>query len=808
MAHAYPGSVSVLGTTLNQRFTLDQELGRGGMGAVFRATDQVLQRSVAIKILREKAGEEVGKKIRLEAQILARLLHDNIVRLYDFGEANGIYYFVMEEVDGSSFQKRAKHLELSRRVAILAQVAGALDYAHHQGVIHRDVKPANVLLTAAEAAKLSDFGLSLIADVQQATGTIKGTPHYMSPEQAKGGRLDFRTDLYSLGVMAYEAATGTTPFSGSSMAVIACHVNQAPEPPRSRNPEISPGLEAVILRMMAKNPSARFNSGAEIADRLRDLLRIDSTLGGDDTLATTQNPPSTIMIPGEPAGPTLARTLAGGDPALASTVASAAALPRVPAPPSNDPATVARRMIADVVADPITLTADERYLEGHYLAYFLGGSRRRGFFRRRPLDPLNADRARLILAMTWLMIVGPTDEAIQQASVLLEGSHDVRPALSPVVVSKYLESRDNPTKRKVFRTARKRLQEASPGAAERMTDERGVLNPGLIPQTLDDLRKVAPARTEVDDRLVNRWNRVAEVWRGRPDFRMAVLGYATQSAWRDPASAELWPEVVYPLIERARWQRSLRSGPEVIWDQFCDALRLPDAGVQFDRAIRKAVPVQVVEQLDLSLGSFEEEPQLDADLALAEAGPALVMASDSRSGSVSLHELATDMAPEKTVVRLVDVDPIRLTMGELRELWHEAAAAMKTPGARVGHRKVAIGPYHLSVIPSIRGRSAGEVAIQGMGHKQIEMLVPSIRLGSDTHKPIIAVWVYQDNSLVITYLDPRAVARYISWHAPTNHQTNYDDPGQLNSDLLVIGLEAPDQLDRALSRRFRPRNKV
>src|SRR5271165_4727445 len=113
------GSFTVIGTTLNQRFTLDKELGRGGMGAVYRATDQVLQRTVAIKILRERTGDEVGRKIRLEAQILARLVHDNIVRLYDFGEADGTYYFVMEEVDGSSFVRRWKQIALSERLRVI-----------------------------------------------------------------------------------------------------------------------------------------------------------------------------------------------------------------------------------------------------------------------------------------------------------------------------------------------------------------------------------------------------------------------------------------------------------------------------------------------------------------------------------------------------------------------------------------------------------------------------------------------------------------------------------------------------------------
>ena len=816
----------MIGTTLNQRFTLDKELGRGGMGAVYRATDQVLQRSVAIKVLRERTDDEVGRKIRLEAQILARLVHENIVRLYDFGEADGTYYFVMEEVDGPSFVRRWKQIPLVERLRVIAQTADALDYAHHQGVIHRDVKPANVLMTSGDQAKLSDFGLSLIADEVQVSGTIKGTPHYMSPEQAKGRRLDHRTDIYALGVMMYECSTGSPPFQGPSLAVIASHVSAIPDPPRSRNPSVSPALEALILRLLAKDPEKRLSSGSEVAAAVRDLIANDPGLR--EPSAANHTGDTTVPVILTP--PTMARSSvaasngrAAQDPAWPSGSGSGSATGMQPrplaglavAPPSLSMSASrgtmvveairarALRMVADVVADPITLAADDRYFCGHYLAYLLGGSRRRGFFRRRPLDPLNADRGRLLLAMTWLMRKGPADGAVEAAAELLESGFDVRPSLSPIIVTKYLATRDTPNKRKAFRQARKRLQEACPRAAARMTDDRGVLNPGLMPQKLDDLAKVSPAKVEVDDQLVGRWNRVFEVWRGRPDFRQAVLGYATTSAWRDPASSELWPEVVYPLIERARWQRKLRSGTELAWDNVCGVLHLPDAGLRLDRAIQKVVPPQVVEQLDRSLEAFDSDPRLDDDLAIVEREPE-ERGVRSRLDASSLHDLVTDHSQGRSFTRLATVDPVRLTMGDLRDLYQEAIAALKAPGSRAGHRHVPIGPYRLAVIPSIRGKSAGQIAIQGMPNKQIEMLIPSIRLASSVGKPVLAVWPYQDDSLAIAYVDHKNVERYISWHAPTNQQDNYDDPGALNSVLLQLGLEAPDQLDRALSKRYRP----
>ena len=219
-----------IGTTLNQRFLLEKELGHGGMGAVYSATDQVLQRSVAIKVLKDRSGEEVARKLLLEAQIAARLLHENVVRIYDVGEADGTYFLIMEQVDGTSYSKRWRHLAMEERLRVLSQVAEALDYAHHQGVVHRDIKPGNVLLTAADSPKLSDFGLSILVEKGDNSGVIRGTPLYMSPEQTRGVPLDFRSDLYSLGVMIYESAAGSAPFGGTSMSIMAQHATRASQP--------------------------------------------------------------------------------------------------------------------------------------------------------------------------------------------------------------------------------------------------------------------------------------------------------------------------------------------------------------------------------------------------------------------------------------------------------------------------------------------------------------------------------------------------------------------------------------------------
>ena len=188
-------------------------------------------------------------------------------------------------------------------------------------------------------------------------------------------------------------------------------------------------------------------------------------------------------------------------------------------------------------------------------------------------------------------MAGSTEEAIRDAAALLDQRIDVRAALSPVVVSKYLAARSNASLRKVFRKTRKAIGEASAYAQKRMIDAKGVLNPGLMPQRLDDLHHIAPPRTEVNDVLVERWNRVAEVWRKDPKFRVSgpALRHRRGPSRRGQHGA--WPEVVYPLIERARWHRRVRSRTEtVVGLPLHQVLRVPDAGVLLDRAMVRSVP--------------------------------------------------------------------------------------------------------------------------------------------------------------------------------------------------------------------------
>jgi serine/threonine-protein kinase len=833
-----------VGTTLGKRFTLVKELGQGGMGTVYRATDQLLGRDVAIKLLNDSGTDEEAEKIRLEAQILARLVHDRIVRLYDFGESHGNHFLVMEEVHGPSFASRWRDLLLVDRLRICGQVAEALDYAHAQGVIHRDVKPGNVLLTPNDDAKLSDFGLSVVpGDRRDPSGTIRGTIRYMSPEQAQGKSLDHRTDLYSLGVMLYECATGEVPFGGHPMSVIGQHIRAVPTAPRIENPEIWSTLESLILSLLEKHPGRRPASGNlvalalfEEAERARRLERINPGLRRSDWRSPLVPPPSSTLTVGDrraqatPANGT--GRVDSGPVVMSALVSPPSGIPRFsdnagprPSPPEAPPESpgsgratgpgpcshpIAREMLAKVLDTPKVLSPEERYLCGHYLAYLLGGSRRRGIFFRRWLDARNSDRARLMLAMTWLSCIGPTDEEIKRAGVMLDERPDVRAALSPVVVMKYLASRDTFGKRRRFREIRTRLQEASTYARKAMLDARGVLNPGLMPRTLDDLAMIAPPRDTLDAHRVSLWNRVAEIWRREGDFRRAVLCYTTRSEQLDAVSADLWPEVVYPLIERANWQRKFRPRLEALWDYVVGKLlHVPLAGVHLDRMMIIAIPLEVAEQLDEGLSELVIDPRLDE--GEDETTPSEIPVTSGRrpfwvGGRIPRKELpddADDAPRAKPKVPLSPADPFLFTQNSLHKLWEEAMNAQGNAARPVLlHRKIPVGPYELAVVPTSRGRSAVRAVLQGMPQgKEIEIFTPLALATDSASRPVIAIWIYQNASTAVVHLDFQFKERYVLWDAPDAHQFNYENVEELRIRLSTMNLEVPDRLDRVLAKK-------
>jgi eukaryotic-like serine/threonine-protein kinase len=258
------------------KYLIEAELGRGGMGVVYRAHQPSLERTVAVKVLSsDLIGDPDGvRRFRLEARAVARLNHPNIVQVYDIEEEENLIYLVMEFVDGESLDGLITKSVLteSRCLKIVADIADALHFAHEKGIVHRDVKPANVLMTADGRVKVADFGLAYLIDREGGTtrtGFLVGSPNYMSPEQATGQKIDRRSDIYSLGVVLFRMLTGRVPFvAESSHAVLFMQVGQEPPDPRELNKSISLLTRGLVLKALNKKPETRFQTMAEFRDAL------------------------------------------------------------------------------------------------------------------------------------------------------------------------------------------------------------------------------------------------------------------------------------------------------------------------------------------------------------------------------------------------------------------------------------------------------------------------------------------------------------------------------------------------------------
>lgn len=262
--------VPVVAVGPDKRYHLEVALGRGAMGVVYRARDIRLDRPVALKQLFAHGGPEAEalRRFRQEAKVLARLSHPNIVQVYDFLEEDTGTWIAMELIEGEDLEWHLSDgafppKDIARRGM---ELADALGYAHDKGVVHRDFKPGNVLIDGYDRCKISDFGIAKLSESSMHTqvGTILGSPAYMSPEQAKGSEVDARTDIYALGVTLFRMATGRLPFQGDTRSVLAQVLTQDPPSPRDFNASIPKKLDALILRMMAKDPAERPSSMAEV----------------------------------------------------------------------------------------------------------------------------------------------------------------------------------------------------------------------------------------------------------------------------------------------------------------------------------------------------------------------------------------------------------------------------------------------------------------------------------------------------------------------------------------------------------------
>lgn len=266
----------MIGHELGGRYQIIEQVGGGGMALVYKAHDVLLNRNVAIKVLRQQFvnDEEFIRRFRREAQSAASLSHSNIVSVYDVGQEGEIHYIVMEYIEGQNLNEIIKErapMQVDEAVRIASQIADALDHAHHNDIIHRDIKPHNILIGRNGRVKVTDFGIAraVTSSTITQTGSVVGSVHYFSPEHAKGVATGEKSDIYSLGIVLYQMLTGRLPFLGESPISVALkHLQEHFEEPRLVNPLIPQSVENIILKSMRKNPSERYNSAREM---LRDL---------------------------------------------------------------------------------------------------------------------------------------------------------------------------------------------------------------------------------------------------------------------------------------------------------------------------------------------------------------------------------------------------------------------------------------------------------------------------------------------------------------------------------------------------------
>ena len=291
------------GSVVDGRYTVLQRIGSGGMADVWLADDSHLQRQVALKVLHARFAQdrEFVERFRREAEAAAGLQHPNVVAVFDRGEVDGTYYIAMQYLEGRSLKQVIDAgLTPEQAAGLIRQVLEGARFAHRHGVVHRDLKPQNVIVDAEGKATVTDFGIARagVSEITQA-GSVMGTPHYLSPEQAQGFEVTAVSDLYSIGVMLYEALTRRVPFEADSAVAIAMkQVSQAPQRPSSINPQVSPALDAVVMRALEKEPGQRFQSADAFIAALDAALK-DPGGGAENTAAFAPLPPI-VAVPEEP----------------------------------------------------------------------------------------------------------------------------------------------------------------------------------------------------------------------------------------------------------------------------------------------------------------------------------------------------------------------------------------------------------------------------------------------------------------------------------------------------------------------------
>lgn len=279
-----------LGMLIGDRYEVLEKIGTGGMSDVYKAKDQKLNRFVAVKILKQEFSENKNfvSKFRVEAQAAAGLMHPNIVNVYDVGEEDGIHYIVMELVEGITLKKyieKKVRLTTKEAISIAIQVAMGIEAAHNNHIIHRDIKPQNIIISKEGKVKVTDFGIAKAASSNTITSNVMGSVHYTSPEQARGGFSDEKSDIYSMGITMFEMLTGRVPYNGDTTVSIAIRHIQDPMPSmRDFVPEIPPSVENIVMKCTQKSPDRRYQSMSEmIADLKHSLINPDAVIAQVDT---------------------------------------------------------------------------------------------------------------------------------------------------------------------------------------------------------------------------------------------------------------------------------------------------------------------------------------------------------------------------------------------------------------------------------------------------------------------------------------------------------------------------------------------
>ena len=280
-----------IGTMIGDRYEVRERIGMGGMSDVYKAKDHKLNRHVAVKVLKQEFSENTNfvSKFRVEAQAAASLMHPNIVNVYDVGEDNGVYYIVMELVDGITLKKyieKKARLSVREALSIAIQACMGIEAAHNNHIIHRDIKPQNIIISKDGKVKVTDFGIAKAATSNTITSNVMGSVHYTSPEQARGGYSDEKSDIYSMGITLFEMLTGRVPFNGETTVAIAIkHIQEEMPSPREYVPEIPVCVEQIVLKCTQKSPDRRYHSMAALIADLKKAL-----MSPDEDFVQIENP--------------------------------------------------------------------------------------------------------------------------------------------------------------------------------------------------------------------------------------------------------------------------------------------------------------------------------------------------------------------------------------------------------------------------------------------------------------------------------------------------------------------------------------